>query len=330
MMPKFPIRFCGTGAYVPKEILTNEHFAKYLDTSDDWIVTRTGIRARRRAAPDEYTSVLAIHAAKAALERADMTIDDIDVIIVATASPDNPVPSTAAAVQAGLGANDTPAFDVCAACAGFLYGSVVASGLLASGLHKRALVIGAETLTRQVDPQDRTMAVLFGDGSGAAILGPAERPDQGILFAKLGCDGTKYDYIWTPGGGSHLPASEITVAERLHFMRMRGREVFKFAVNKMRELIREALETTGLSPDDLKLIIPHQSNLRIIESMREKLDLPKEKVAVNIDRFGNTSAASVIMSLDEHLRKGTLQEGDLVLLIAIGAGLSWGTMIVRL
>ncbi len=330
MTRRFPIGIYGTGSYVPQEVLTNEHFASYLDTNDEWIVSRTGIRERRRAAPDEYTSTMSIRAARSALDDAGLTVSDIDLIIVATATPDSPLPSAAAAVQAGLGAKNIPCFDISAACAGFVYGSTVASGFLASGIYQRVLVIGAETLTRLADPQDRSMIVLFGDAAGAAILGPSKNEDQGILYSELGCDGTKADLIWTPAGGSRLPASETTVAERLHFMRMRGREVYKFAVTKMQELIDRALTSTGLSPDDLKLIIPHQSNLRIIESVRERLGLPREKVSVSIDRYGNTSAASVIMSLDEGRRDGTLQAGDLVMLIAIGAGLTWGTMVVRL
>ncbi len=329
-MKPLPIRFCGTGSYVPEFVLTNRHFADYLDTSDEWIVTRTGIRERRRAAPDECTSTMAVKASQRALEDAGLSARDIDVIVCATATGDCPFPATAAFVQAALGAANVPAFDVSAACAGFLHASTVAAGLLTSGLHRHALVIGAETLTRYTDPEDRATVILLGDAAGAAVLSEAVNPDQAILYCEMGCDGTGAKLIWVPAGGSRLPTSEATVAERLHYMHMRGREVYRFAVKKMQELINNALAATGLTPDDLKLVIPHQSNLRIIESVREKMGLPREKVSVSIDRYGNTSAASVITGLDEARRDGTLQAGDLVLMVAIGAGLTWATMIVRL
>jgi len=330
MTPRLPIRFCGTGMYVPKEVLTNQHFVDYLDTSDEWIVTRTGIRERRKAAPGEYTSTMGVKAAQNALDDAGLSASDIDLIICTTATGDCPFPATAAFIQAALGAGNVPAFDVVAACAGFLHGTIAAAGLLNSGLYERALVIGAETLTRYVDAEDRRMVVLFGDGAGAAVLSRSANPEQAILYCDMGCDGTLAKLIWLPAGGSRLPASQMTVAERLHYMHMRGREVYKFAVNKMLELITNALAATGLTPQDLKLVIPHQSNLRIIESVREKIGLDREKMAVNIDRYGNTSAASVIMSLDEARRDGTLQPGDIVLMVAIGSGLTWSTMIVRL
>jgi 3-oxoacyl-[acyl-carrier-protein] synthase-3 len=330
MRQRLPIRFCGTGAYVPEEVLTNQYFADYLDTSDEWIVTRTGIRERRKAAPDEYTSKLAERAARVALEDAGLGVGDVDLIICATATGDCPFPATAAFIQGALGAKDVPAFDINAACAGFLHAVITASGLILSGLYNRVLVIGAETLTRYADPQDRATTILFGDAAGAAVLSKSADPEQEILYCDMGCDGTRAEHIWVPAGGSRLVTSEGTLAERLQYMRMRGREVYKFAVTKMQALIDNALSVTGLTADDLKLVIPHQSNLRIIESVRERLGLPREKIAVNIDRFGNTSAASVIMSLDEGRRDGTLQRGDLVLMVAIGAGLTWSTMIIRL
>lgn len=324
------ICFRGTGMYVPEAVLGNDHFAEYLDTSDEWILTRTGIRERRQAAPDECTSTMAIKASRLAIADAKMSVDDIDLIICATATGDCPFPATAAFIQAGLGVTDIAAFDVSAACAGFLYATNIAAGLLVAGMYRNALVIGAETLTRYADPQDRATTILFGDAAGAAVMARAEEPGQGILYWDMGCDGSRAELIWVPAGGSRLVTSQATVAERLQYLRMRGREVYKFAVIKMQELIDNALNATGLTADDLKLVIPHQSNLRIIESVRERLGLPKEKVAVNIDRFGNTSAASVIMSLDEGRRQGLLQPGDLVLMVAIGAGLTWSSMIVRL
>ena len=330
VLTDLPVRFCGTGAYVPEEVLDNQYFVDRLDTTDEWIRTRSGILERRRAAPEETTSTMAAEAAKRALEQAGLSPQDLGVIICATATGDCQFPATATFVQRHLGADGVPAFDVGAACAGFLYATSVAASMLSSGGCKYALVIGAELLTRFVDSEDRATVVLFGDAAGAAVLGPAEEPHQKILYCDIGCKGEGADLIWVPAGGSKLPASEMTVAERLHFMRMKGREVYKFAVTKMHALIDNALAVTGLKPDDLKLVIPHQSNLRIIESARERLGLPREKIAINIDRYGNTSSASVIVSLDEGLRDGTLQKGDIVLLVAIGAGLVWGTAVVRL
>ncbi|MEK6799826.1 MAG: beta-ketoacyl-ACP synthase III [Planctomycetota bacterium] len=330
MSRRIPIRFAGTGAYVPERVLTNQHFIDYLETSDEWIVSRTGIRERRWASKDETTSTMAVRAATNALADAGLSAEDIDLIVLATATGDCPFPATAAFVQSGLGCRSIPAFDVSAACAGFLHALVVASGMLAAGAYRNALVIGAETLSRVTDPEDRTTAILMGDAAGAVVLTNALNPEQGILHATLGCDGSKAKLIWLPAGGSLLPASPMTVAERLHFMHMRGREVFKFAVVKMAELIDEAMTATGLKPDDLKLVIPHQSNLRIIEAARERLGLPREKIAINIDRFGNTSAASVPVALDEARRNGRLQTGDHILMLAIGAGLTWGAMVVQL
>ncbi len=330
MKPILSIEIAGTGTYLPAEVIRNEHFIHYLDTTDEWIVTRTGIRERRRAATNETTSTMAVEAAKAALLDAKLSVKDLELIVCATATGDCPFPATATFIQAGLSAGLVPAFDVGAACAGFLYATTVAASMLQSGLYGTVLVVGAETLTRFIDREDRRMVILFGDAAGAAILTRARNPDRGILYSESGCDGTRTDLIVLPAGGSRLVASEATVAERLHYMRMKGREVFKYAVLKMEELIDRALASVGISPGDLKMVIPHQSNLRIIESVRERLRLPREKVAVNIDRCGNTSAASIPMALDEHRRNGTLRCGDLVLMIAIGAGLSWNVMVVRL
>lgn len=330
MSSQLPVTIAGTGAYVPERVVDNHYFASRLDTSDEWIVTRTGIRERRAAASTECTSTMGVEAAKRALADARLTPDDIDVIICATATPDHPFPATACFIQAGIGARHIPAFDVHAACSGFLYGSIVASSLLMSGLYQTALVVGAETLTRYADPEDRATCVLFGDAAGAVIWKRETRPDHGVLHWSLGCDGTKTDHICVPSGGSRLYTSPATTAERLHYLRMRGREVYKFAVLKMQELIDDALAKVGIAASDLAMVIPHQSNLRIIESARERLGLPPEKVAVNIDRFGNTSSASVLLSLDEHRRSGLLKAGDMVLFVAVGAGLTWGIMVVRL
>ena len=330
MALRLPIRFLGTGAYVPAEVVPNQHFVDYLDTTDEWIVSRTGIRERRKASPSECTSTMAVEAARRALENAGLIADDIDVIVCATATGDCPFPATATFVQEALGGRLTPAFDVGAACAGFIYATSVGAGLLGSGFYERALIIGAETLSRYIDPQDRTTCVILGDGAGAAVISRSRNPEQAILHCEMGCDGTRTKQIWVPAGGSRLPSSSTTVAERLHYMKMRGRDVYKFAVIKMQELIDRALEATALTPDDLKLVIPHQSNLRIIESVREKMGLPPEKIAINITRYGNTSAASIPLALDEARRNGTLNSGDVILLLAIGAGLTWGCMVIRL
>jgi len=330
MSKVLPVILRGTGHYVPQEVLSNQFFINYLDTSDEWIVTRTGIRERRRVAPDETTSTLSAEAARRALADAGMSADELDMIIVATATPDTLVPSTACYVQTQLGLNGIPVFDVGAACSGFLFGTVVAATMINSGCASNVLVLGAETLTRITDYQDRNTCVLFGDAAGAAILSKSDDPGRGLLFSRLGTDGDRAKDIWMPAGGVTLPASETTVAERLHYLRMNGREVYKFAVVKMQALIDEALDKTGLTPEQIKLVVPHQSNRRIMESVREKLNIPAEKMAINIERFGNTSSASVIVALDEARQNGVISAGDAIILVVIGAGLTWGVAVWRL
>ncbi len=330
MTKSLPICILGTGSYVPEGIRDNQYFEKILDTSDEWIVTRTGIRTRHYAAEDQATSDLAAIAGKRALEDAGLTVDDIDIIIVATATGDHQFPATAAIVQDKIGAKNIPAFDVSAACAGFLYASITASSFLSSGMYKRALVIGAEALSRFANWTDRTTAVLFGDAASAAVYGIGEDPDSSMLYYNLGCDGSRSHQIWVPAGGSRRPAAHDTVDEHLHTLHMKGREVYKFAVVKMQQIIDDALGSANLTPNDLALVIPHQSNLRIIESVREKMGLPAEKVSVSIQRYGNTSAASVPMGLDEARRAGVVKKGDIILMVALGSGLVWGTMIFRL
>lgn len=333
MKTRIPISLTGTGTYLPAEVLSNSYFADKLETTDEWIVTRTGIRQRHRASPEESTSTMASKAATTAIENAGLQPQDIDAVICATATGDHPFPATAAYMHAELGMQSTPAFDISAACAGFLYGCCVASGFIGAGMYRRVLVAGAETLSRYADPTDRTTVVIFGDGAGAAVLEAADgesENDPAVLYFEMGCDGTRANHIVVPAGGARMPTTETTVAERLQFLRMKGREVYKFAVIKMQELIDEALRATGLSADDLAMVIPHQSNLRIIESVREKLGLSRDKIAVNIDRCGNTSAASIPMALDEARRSGRLKKGDLVLMVGIGAGITWSTMLIRL
>jgi 3-oxoacyl-[acyl-carrier-protein] synthase-3 len=320
----------GTGSYVPAEVVDNAFFAAYLDTSSDWIIPRTGIRTRHRAAKGESTATLSRIAAERALENAGMTASELDHLIVCTATPDYPLPSTAAVLQNLLDINGIPAWDLHAACSGLVYGMVMAGALIQSGLYHNVLVIGAETLTRITDFEDRATAILFGDGAGAVIMRPSPDPSRGILYSYLGCDGSKHQYVWIPGGGSVEPASSKTVNERLHYMKMRGRELFKVAVTVMELSIDRALQETGLKADEIKLIIPHQSNLRIIESCRTRLGLPQEKMLVNVDRYGNTSAASIGLGLDDARRAGQLREGDLVMFVGVGAGVTWGSVIMRL
>ncbi len=329
MNQTLPLVIRGTGSYVPSEVLDNAFFARYLDTTDEWIVERTGIRERRRCAPHESTSTLAAEAARRALAQARLSPAELDLIVVCTATPDTVFPSTACFVQADIGAANIPAFDLGAACSGLVYGLVVAASMLQSPGFRNILVVGAEALTRFVDYDDRATCILFGDAAGAVVVSRSDDPSRGIHYWNLGADGAAAKQIWLPAGGSRHPASTTTINEKLHFIRMRGREVYKFAVVKMQAEIDQALDRTGVSAEQLKLVIPHQSNLRIIESARSKLGLPPQKVVVNIDRYGNTSAASIGMALDEAYRAGTIQPGDWVLLVAFGAGLTWGTILLR-
>ncbi|MFQ5490415.1 MAG: beta-ketoacyl-ACP synthase III [Phycisphaerae bacterium] len=323
----------GTGATVPDDVLDNDYFASYLDTSNEWILPRTGIRERRKAAEGQSTLDLALEASKRALDDAGMEANEIDLIIVCTASPETPLPSTACWLQAELGIGGPegpPAFDLAAACSGFVYGMIVAGHMIESGVYRNVLLVGAETLTRITDYQDRASCILFGDGAGAAVLSKSDAPDKGIIHHTMGADGERAKCIWIPAGGAREPSSIRTVNERLHYMRIKGREIYKFAVLKMESLVAEALEVTGTKVEDLRLVIPHQSNRRIIESARERVHLPPEKMAINIDRFGNTSSASVAMALDEARRDGRIKSGDLVLFVAFGAGLTWASAMLRM
>lgn len=330
MKLSWPVEIIGSGAAMPAGKLTNEDFVRRMDTSHEWIVQRTGVVERRIAEPHESTLLFATQAGRAALENAGIAATDLDLIICATITPEHPLPSTSCELQAALGCNWIPAFDMAAACSGFVYGATTAAQYIVSGMARTVLVIGAETMSRIADYQDRSTAILFGDGAGAAVLRRSERPGAGILAARLGADGSRGGLIWVPAGGSHEPASLRTVNERLHCMRMKGREVYKFAVTQMQDLIQLTLEDAGVTAADLALLVPHQSNLRIIESMRERMGLPHDKIALNITKFGNTSAASIPMALDEARRNGKLQSGDAILMLAVGAGLTWGSMIVRL
>lgn len=320
----------GTGMALPTEVLDNDYFAAYLDTSDEWITARSGIKQRFRATSNESTSTMAYEASVKAIADAGITAKDLDMILVATATPDTLVPSTACWIGGMLGVSEIAAFDINAACAGLTYGMAQAAMYIASGGYKNILVIGAESLSRITDYEDRSTCVLFGDAACALIMSPSPDPNRGLLWYKLGADGACADYIWVPAGGAKLPSSAMTIAERLHFIKMKGREVYKFAVIKFNRLVQQALDETGFKPEDLDYIIPHQSNLRIIESVQQRLGLPMEKFAVNIDRYGNTSAASVGLALDEARRSGRVKAGDLVLMVALGAGLTWGVTLFRM
>jgi 3-oxoacyl-[acyl-carrier-protein] synthase-3 len=318
----------GTGMYVPDRVLTNADFERMVDTSNEWILERTGIRERRISAPEQASSDLALIAAQRALEMARLSAEDIDQIVLATTTPDRILPSCACTVQAKLGAKNAAAFDVFAACSGFIYGLGIARGLIGTGIADTVLVIGVEQLSRIVDYTDRNTCVLFGDGAGAAVLRPCP-PGEGILSVSIHSDGVLGDLLEVPAGGSRTPASHETVDQRGHFIKMKGKELFKVAVRGMEESLRRALETAGLTPDDLDLVIPHQANQRIIDATRERLGVPAEKVVLNIDRYGNTSSASIPISLDELVRAGRIRPGDHIGFVAFGGGATWGASIAR-
>jgi len=323
------VRIIGIGHYVPDRVVTNHDLEKIMDTSDEWIVTRTGIMERRYASPDQANSDLSYEAARVALSRAGVQPQDLDIIIVATVTPDMSFPSTACLVQAKLGIRERPCFDMEAACPGFLYGLELMRGLLSLGdTYRTGLLIGTEVLTRILDPLDRNTAVLFGDGSGAAVL-VKDDSEFGIISTYLGGDGELGNLLYLPAGGSRMPTSEETVRNRQHYIKMKGREVFRHAVQWMQQSALIVLEKAGMKPEDITWLVPHQANIRIIDSTRERLGLPPEKVYVNIDKYGNTSAASIPIALSEMHEKGLLKKGDIVLLVSFGAGFTWGAVLMR-
>jgi len=318
----------GTGHSYPEGILTNADLEKMVDTSDDWITSRTGIKQRRKAAPGEYTSQFAVRASQEAIERAGIDPNEIDLILCATVTPDQILPSTACLIQAELGANKAAAMDIVAACSGFLYGLTIANPMIRSGQTKYALVIGAELLTRYVDYRDRSTCVLFGDGAGAAILGPVEE-GRGILAARIRSDGRYEEQLYAPGGGTKGGFTAETIARGDHFFKMKGNEVFKVAVRSMSEIARGVLCEAGLKTDDVDLFIPHQANQRITDSVASALNVDEAKVFSHIAQHGNTSSASIPIGLDECVESGRVKKDDIVLMASFGGGFTWGSAVMR-
>ena len=326
--PKRTVSIIGTGSYVPERVLTNEELAKSVATSDEWITSRTGIKERRLAAEGECTSDLAAKAGLAAMENSGITAEDIDLIIVATVTPDMFFPSTACFVQAKIGAKNAACFDVSAACAGFLYALEIAQQFITSHTYDTILVIGAEKLSSIVDWQDRNTCVLFGDGAGAAIL-QHRSGGHGVISTFMASDGGLSDILYIPGGGSRFPISKDNADQRLNCIKMNGKETYKHAVISMLDAAQKALAEANLKPEDLACIIPHQANLRIIEAIAQRLNLPMERFMVNLDRYGNTSAAAVAIALDEANRTGRMKVGDYVLLVVFGGGLTWASSVIQ-
>ncbi len=325
---KRKIKIVGTGFYVPDKILTNSDLEKMVDTSDEWIITRTGIKERRVASPEQATSDLGIEAGLNALRSARLKIEDIDLIIAATSTPDTIFPSTACWIQKGLGADHIPAFDISAGCTGFLYGMILAEGLILSGALKRILLVGGELLTKVTNWKDRSTCVLFGDGAGAVILEESD-DDSGMLSSYWKADGNLGDLLSIPGGGTRIPASNQTISQGLHFLHMKGNEVFKHAVKRMGEAALEALARADLKKEDVDYLVTHQANIRIIEATGKRLKLPPEKVYINIHKYGNVSVATIPIGLHELSQAGKLKKGDIILMDAFGAGFTWAAIVYR-
>ena len=322
------VRIVGTGSYLPEKILTNKDLEKIVDTSDEWIVSRTGIRERRICSDKEAASDLGINAAQRALEDANVKVGDIDLLIVATITPDMLFPATSCIIQSKLGIKNAAVFDLNAACAGFIYSLSTAQQFLLTGTYKTALVIATETLSKITDWKDRNTCVLLGDGAGAAVL-RREKGESGILSCYLDANGQYGDLLNMPAGGSRLPATITTVRKRLHYLKMKGNETFRIAIPEMAKSVKRGLENCGFKIEDVALLIPHQANIRIIKALAKRLSLPMEKVFINIDRCANTSAATVAVALDEANRQGRIREGDIIELVAFGAGFTWGSCVIK-
>jgi 3-oxoacyl-[acyl-carrier-protein] synthase-3 len=328
MTERVRVGIAGTGSYAPERVVPNSHFEKIVETSDEWIVKRTGIKERRYAAEDQATSDLATIAGRQALENAGIAPEDVDLILLGTASPDALVPPSAPLIQEALGAKNAGVFDCNAACSGFMAAFNTAEAFVASGRAKNVLAIGAETLSRLTDFTDRSSCILFGDGAGAMVLSPWEDCRQGeVLKTTLGGDGSGYHFIRMPGGGSRLPATHDTVESREHFIKVQGRDVFRFAVTRMADLVAEMAE--GFNQDEISLVVPHQVNLRIIQSAVERLGWDMDKFVVTIDKYGNASSATVPFAFDEVRRAGRIEKGKLAIMVAFGAGLTWGASLIR-
>ena len=318
----------GTGSYVPEKVLTNADLEKMVDTNDEWIVSRTGIKERHIVDPDTPVSELCYQAALKALEDANVAPEDVDLLIIPTVTADYAFPATACIVAERLGAKNAAAFDMSAGCTGFLYGVTTAAQFIATGMYRTALVIGAETLSKILNWEDRSTCILFGDGAGAAVLQPVEE-GYGFLSYELGADGSGGKLLMLPGGGSQHPASLESVENKLHTLRMAGNEVFKFAVRIMGETALKALDKAGLQKEDIDLLVPHQANIRIVDSAVKRLGIDPERVVINLDRYGNMSAASIPVALDEAARGGRLKYGDNLLMVGFGAGLAWGATVLK-
>ncbi|MDO7787173.1 beta-ketoacyl-ACP synthase III [Desulforamulus aquiferis] len=329
-MPKHLIQagIIGVGSYVPDKIVTNKDLEKMMDTSDEWITSRTGIKERRIAEPNDTTAGLAIKASWKALENAGVKPEELDLIILTTCSKDMIIPASACIVQDKLGAVNAAAFDLEAGCTGFVYSVTIAAQFIATGAMKRILVVGSETLSKIINWEDRNTSVLFGDGSGAVVLGPVEQ-GEGVLASKLAAEGAGWEHLLVPAGGARIPASPLTLEQKLHYVHMNGKEVFRYAVRVMEEEALKMVKLAGLELSDIDLLIPHQANIRIIEHAAKKLNLPMDKVVVNVDRLGNTSSASIPLALDEAVKSGRIKKGDNILMVAFGAGLTSGGIVLK-
>ena len=327
-MAEYNAGILGMGHSYPEGILTNADLEKMVETSDEWITTRTGIKQRHKAADNEYTSQFGTSAARQALERSGLKPEDVDIIICATTTPDQIMPSTGALIQAQIGATNAAGMDVFAACSGFLYGLTLVESMIKTGQIKYALVVGAEVLTKYVDYTDRGTCVIFGDGAGAAVVGPVNS-GKGILATKIRSDGRYEEQLYAPGGGTKLGTTHKTIDEGQHFFKMKGNELFKVAVRSMADISAEMLEKAGLTVDDIDIVIPHQANQRITDAVASRLGVPEEKVYSNIAEHGNTSSASIPIAIDECIESGKIKDGSLVLLTAFGGGVTWGATVLR-